>query len=117
MGFDPMMQVIHQADVVQAITQALEPGVRGIFNLRGPGELPLSRILRVLGRRPRAVPAPMAQATLRRMWRYHLTTFPYPQLDHIRYVCMVDDTRARDTLGYRPAHDIRETILSVDSDA
>ena len=35
-----------------------------------------------------------------------------PEIDHIRYVCMVDDRRARDVLGYQPAHDIAETIIS-----
>ena len=44
MGFDPMVQVIHQDDVVSAIEKALRPGVRGIFNLAGPQPLPLSRL-------------------------------------------------------------------------
>ncbi|MBW2465223.1 MAG: NAD-dependent epimerase, partial [Deltaproteobacteria bacterium] len=94
----------------------LVPGVRGIFNLRGPGELPLSRVLRMLGRRPRPVPGPIAESVLDRMWRYRLTSFPSPELDHIRYVCMVDDTRAREQLGFAPRHDMRETICAVDSD-
>ena len=59
MGFDPMIQVIHERDVVSAIIKAVEPGVRGIFNLRGPGEAPLSRIFRILDRRPRSVPGPI----------------------------------------------------------
>src|SRR6185436_8893564 len=33
MGFDPMMQAVHQEDVVSAIARALEPGVRGLYNL------------------------------------------------------------------------------------
>ena len=37
MGFDPMMQVVHEKDVVRAIQLALRPGVRGIYNIRGPG--------------------------------------------------------------------------------
>src|SRR3984885_10582246 len=35
MGFDPMAQVIQQADVVQAIELALMPGIRGIYNVAG----------------------------------------------------------------------------------
>ena len=61
MGFDPMMQMVHEKDVVRAIRLALKPGVRGIFNLRGPGELPLSRIVRAAGRRPRWIPSPVAR--------------------------------------------------------
>ncbi len=116
MGFDPMVQVIHERDVVGAIIKALEPGVKGIFNLRGPGEAPLSRIFRMLGRTPRAVPSGLAKSALERMWRYRLTSFPSPELDHIRYVCMVDDRRARETLGFAPSYDLKETVASVVAD-
>lgn len=115
MGFDPMVQVIHERDVVQAMHLALQPGVRGIFNLRGPGEVPMSHILRILGRRPRPVPATMARPVLQRMWRYRMTSFPTPELDHIRYVCMVDDTRAREILGFRPQFGLEETVRAIES--
>lgn len=116
LGFDPMVQVIHEADVVDAIMRALEPGARGIFNLKGPGELPLSRILEHLGRRPMPVPATFAKAVLDRLWKYRVTSFPPPELDHIRYICMVDDERARTVLGYQPQHGVDETLEAVVSD-
>src|SRR5580692_901747 len=50
MGFDPMAQVIQQADVVRALDLALRPGVRGIFNLAGPEPVPLSRLVKILDR-------------------------------------------------------------------
>ncbi|MGE0789643.1 MAG: SDR family oxidoreductase [Sandaracinaceae bacterium] len=117
MGFDPMIQVIHEKDVVKAITLALEPGVRGIFNLKGPGELPMSRIFRILGKRPQAVPAPVMKPVLDRMWRYRITSFPTPELDHIRYVCMVDDSRAREILGFSPRFGLEETVRAVETEA
>jgi UDP-glucose 4-epimerase len=116
LGFDPMVQVVHERDVVRAIIMALRPGVRGIFNLKGPGELPLSRIFSMLGKKPMPVPSFMANAALDRMWRYRLTSFPPPELDHIRYVCMVDDSRARDQLGYHPKYSIEETLRAVVSE-
>ena len=58
LGFDPMVQVIHELDVVESIVRALTPGVRGIFNVVGPGEVPLSTILRELEQADRADPAP-----------------------------------------------------------
>ncbi len=115
LGFDPMVQVVHERDVVEALVLALRPGVRGVFNLRGPGELPLSKLLRLLGRKPRPVPTAVARAALERMWRYRLTSFPPPELDHIRFQCMVDDTRAREELGYRPRFGIEETARAVEA--
>ncbi|HVR20843.1 MAG TPA: NAD-dependent epimerase/dehydratase family protein, partial [Polyangiaceae bacterium] len=51
LGFDPMVQAVHQDDVVTALLLALAPGRRGIFNLAGPPPLALSRALGLLGRR------------------------------------------------------------------
>ena len=115
MGFDPMMQVIHEKDVVRAIERALQPGVRGILNIRGPGELPLSKILERLQRRPRVIPATVARVALDRMWKVRLSSFPSSELDHLRFVCMLDDTRARETLGWAPRYDLEATLRSVKS--
>lgn len=114
MGFDPMTQVIHQSDVVGAIELALRPGIRGIFNVAGPDPVPLSRLIRILGRQRLAMPYSLARAALKRMWSLRLTTFPPPELDHIRYVCMVDDRRARQVLGFTPKKTLDETVRSVD---
>jgi UDP-glucose 4-epimerase len=115
LGFDPMVQVVHEEDVVDAIMAALQPGVRGIFNVVGPGEVPLSTILKELGKPTIPIPHPLAKPFLSALWRGKLTSFPVPELDHIRFVCMVDGTRARDQLGYRPRHTLKETIRAVDS--
>jgi UDP-glucose 4-epimerase len=117
MGFDPMVQLIHERDVVSAMILALQPGVRGIFNLKGPGEVPMSRVFKLLGKRPRPVPATLAHAVVERMWRYRMTSFPTPELDHIRYVCMVDDTRAREVLGFTPHYSLDDTVRAVESEA
>jgi UDP-glucose 4-epimerase len=114
MGFDPMTQIVHQADVVHAIELALRPGIRGIFNVAGPEPVPLSRLVKILGRKRISVPYSLARPALHRLWSLRLTTFPPPELDHIRYVCMVDDRRARQVLGYAPRMRLEETVLSVD---
>jgi UDP-glucose 4-epimerase len=113
MGFDPMMQLVHEKDVVRAIELALRPGVRGIFNIRGPGEMPLSHLIRKAGGRPRLVPSPLAKVALDQLWKLRLSNFPSQELDHLRYVCMVDDSRARTELGYEPAHSIDRVLRDV----
>jgi UDP-glucose 4-epimerase len=45
-----------------------------------------------------------------------MTSFPAPELDFVRYVCMVDDQRAREVLGYEPAFDIDQTLNAVDEE-
>lgn len=117
LGFDPMMQVVHERDVVSALELALRPGVRGIFNLRGPAEAPLSTLLGMLGKKPMRIPSALANLTLERLWKYRLTSFPAPELDYLKYVCMVDDTRAREVLGYCPQHSLEQTVRAVEEDS
>lgn len=116
MGFDPMIQVVHQDDVVQAILLALRPGVRGIFNIAGPPPIALSTALRTLGRAVVPLPHPIARGAIDRLFRWRMTSFPAPELDFIRYVCMVDDSRARAVLGYAPRFDLQRTLAAVDEE-
>ena len=116
LGFDPMMQVVHQRDVLSAIELSLVPGVRGIFNIAGPEPLALSRAIALLGRRVLAVPHSVAKAAVKNLFRFRLTSFPAPELDFIRYVCMVDDTKARSSLNYAPAHGLEATLRAVDEE-
>lgn len=116
LGFDPMMQVVHQDDVVRAIRLALRPGARGIFNIAGPPPVALSRALKLLGRTTLPVPHALARTGVDRLWRLHMTSFPAPELDFIRYVCMVEDARARQVLGYAPKFDLQTTLEAVDEE-
>ncbi|MCA9622534.1 MAG: NAD-dependent epimerase/dehydratase family protein [Myxococcales bacterium] len=117
MGFDPMVQVVHQEDVSHALMLALSAGVKGVFNIAGPPPAAVSRIIELAGRARLPVPHFLLRAALKQMWSVHATSFPDPELDFIRYVCMVDDTRAREQLGYRPQHDLRSTVRAVDDPA
>jgi UDP-glucose 4-epimerase len=116
LGFDPMIQVVHQRDVLSAIDLALAPGVRGIFNIGGPEPVALSKAIAVLERRIVAVPHSLAKAAVKNLFRFRLTSFPAPELDFIRYVCMVDDTKARSELGYAPEHGVEATLRAVDEE-
>ncbi len=113
LGFDPMVQVIHELDVAEAIVCALKPGVRGIFNIAGPGEVPLSVIVRELAKPTLPIPHPIAKPLWRAAWRLGMNSFPVDEFDFIRYVCMVDGSRAARDLGFRARHSLRETIRAV----
>src|SRR3954466_10645757 len=112
-GFDPMVQLIHQEDVARAVALALKSGVRGVYNVVGPGELPLSAALRELGRTPVPVPHLIARPLLDKLFQYRLAGFPSAELDHLQFLCTVDGSRAERELGFRPAYTLRQTIRSV----
>jgi UDP-glucose 4-epimerase len=113
LGFDPMMQLIHEEDVCRALALALRPGVRGVYNVAGPGEVPLSVVLGELGRRPVPVPHLIVRSLARRAYDARLINFPPEQVDHLQYLCAVDGSRAARDLGYAPRYTLRDTIRSV----
>lgn len=116
LGFDPMVQVVHQQDVVQALVLALKPGIRGAFNIAGPPPVPLAQALKLLKRATVGVPHGLAKVTIDGLFKAKMSNFPAPELDFIRYVCMVDDQLARETLGYRHKFDLVQTLQAVDAE-
>ncbi|RPH65575.1 MAG: SDR family oxidoreductase [Myxococcaceae bacterium] len=115
-GFDPMLQLIHQEDAARAMVEALKPGLKGVYNVVGPGEVPLSAVLRELGRTPIPVPHPIARPLLGTLFRYRLANFPPPELDHIQFLCMVDGSRWTQDVGWVPQHSMKDSIRSVDGE-
>lgn len=113
LGFDPMLQLLHEEDLCRAVALALRPGVRGIYNVVGPGELPLSAILRELGRAPIPVPHFLLRPMLRWLADERGSVFPPEEVDHLQYACTVDGSRAVKELGWAPSKTLRETIRSV----
>ncbi|ADO70512.1 SDR family oxidoreductase [Stigmatella aurantiaca] len=112
-GFDPMVQLIHMEDVARAMVEALRPEPKGVYNVVGPGEVPLSSVLRELGHVSIPVPHPIARPVLSMLFKYRLANFPPPELDHIQFLCNVDGSRWRKELGWKPHHSMRDTIRSV----
>jgi len=112
-GFDPMVQLIHVEDAARALVDALRPEIRGIYNVVGPGEVPLSAIFRELGRTVLPIPHPVARGLLGALFKYRLANFPPPELDHIQFLCAVDGTRWAKDIGWKPSYSMRETIRSV----
>jgi UDP-glucose 4-epimerase len=113
MGFDPMVQVMSPEDLIHAIRLALKPGVRGVFNLAGASPAPLSEIIRRLGHRNWPVPEPMARMAIAMASGVGMTRVPTAELDYLKYVCMVDDSRAREELRYQPLTTLDQTLTPL----
>src|SRR5260221_3801553 len=111
-GFDPMVQLIHEEDVARALALTLKAGVRGVYNVVGPGELPLSSVLRELDRTPIPIPHLIARPLLEKLFQYRLAGLPSAELDHLQFLCPVDASRAERQLGFRPSDTLRQTIRS-----
>ncbi|MDQ3952856.1 MAG: NAD-dependent epimerase/dehydratase family protein [Actinomycetota bacterium] len=102
LGFDPRLQLLHEADAVEALaTSALGEG-RGIFNIAGDGVVYLSKAIRMLDRVELPLLLPMARTTAGVLRRCGLVDFPTDQLKVIVYGRVVATRRAREALGFEP---------------
>ncbi|MCA9773010.1 MAG: SDR family oxidoreductase [Myxococcales bacterium] len=115
MGFDPLLQLIHEDDVIHALALAGQPGAHGIYNIVGPGLVPLSVILRELGARHYSVPGPLLRTMIRRLWKRRLFPIAPAELNFLQFVCNVDGARAAKDLGFKPHYSLQETIRSLRS--
>jgi len=110
LGFDPMMQLIHENEVVRALVAAMSPGRRGIYNIAGPTAVPLSTIVSYLGKPTIPLPHFLLRQLAQKAWNLGLAYVPPPELDFLRYPCLVDDARAREDLQFKPKLSLKQTL-------
>jgi UDP-glucose 4-epimerase len=109
-GFDPIYQIIHEVDMARAVSAALQPGLRGIFNVTGPGEVPLH----VLVERSGGLRVPLPEGLLRRLrGRLGFPRLPEGAVQFLKYPCTVDGRRFREATGFEPQCDLTAIIESV----
>ncbi len=110
LGYDPMIQLVHASDVSRAIELSLKPNIRGIFNIVGNSQAPLSRLIKKLNTPSYGVPEFVLRALMRSAFRYRLSSFPPGELDHLKYTCLIDGSLAAKELKYEPKVNL-STIL------
>ena len=92
---------------------ALEKKARGIFNLAGPGAVPLKRALKEMGRQRLSIPDPLAHLLIRTLFNLNIYEFPSGAIDFIKYPCTVSDLRFRSATGFRPRHTLAEIFATM----
>ncbi len=112
LGHDPLMQFLHEDDAVRALEVAVIKRVGGVFNVAPPGALPLSSILRLLGRTALPLPGVVARAGMGALWSILGFGTPPSWLDYLRYVWVADGSRAARELGFEYHHSSREAVLA-----
>ncbi|HEY8038388.1 MAG TPA: NAD-dependent epimerase/dehydratase family protein [Polyangiaceae bacterium] len=111
MGFDPLVQFLHEVDAIAALHLALLRDVPGTFNIVGDGVLPLSTVIKLAGRVAIPIPHPVARTVAALGWVAQLVEAPPSFLKYLRFLCVADGQRAREALGFTPAYTSREALL------
>jgi len=110
MGFDPLLQLVHEDDVVSAFALAVAEDFPGAFNIAGDGVLPYTTVLAMLGRVPLPMPTFLAWPVSQALWMTQIFDSPPNFLDYLRFLCVADGRKARDGMGFQPRHDIQSTL-------
>jgi UDP-glucose 4-epimerase len=115
LGFDPMMQVIHESDVVAALVHAVYTDATGPFNIAAEDALPLNKLRGLAGKPPMAVFHPFAYWSLDLLSSRIYRGRHYPPLDpdYLRYPCIGDLTRMRQELGFRPHYRAEDALREL----
>jgi UDP-glucose 4-epimerase len=111
LGYDPLLQLVHEEDCHRAVETALLEGRPGVYNIVGRGVLPLSTLLRTAGKRPLPIPA----ALLYRIRAYpsEVQTGDPPAgfYDYLRYLWVADGERGFAAFG-EPEYTTLEAWMS-----
>jgi UDP-glucose 4-epimerase len=112
MGFDPLVQLLHPDDALDATAAALERPVAGAFNIVPRAAIPLRSALHLGAKVPVPVPHPLAYMLSDALWAAGLAEAPGAFLDYVRYLFVADGARAEREFGFRPRYSSREALLA-----
>jgi UDP-glucose 4-epimerase len=102
LGFDPLYQFMHEEDVALAISKAIEARPRGVFNVAGPQPVPLSLLIKTVGRSGFPVPEGVLRLL---MGRFGLPKIPAAAVTHLKFPVVIDDRSFRGATGYQHGFD------------
>jgi UDP-glucose 4-epimerase len=113
LGFDPLVQVLNEEDLLRAVLQSLVLEARGPFNLAASGVLPISTLLRIAGKTPFPVPHPILYSF---SWFTSLQAIGDPPsafYDFLRFGWTIDTRRAQELLQFQPLYTTKEAWMSM----
>jgi UDP-glucose 4-epimerase len=110
---DLRFQAVHSLDVGEAYRLAAVGSARGPFNLAAEPVLDTERLAAILGASPLPVPTRLVRRATEWSWRLRLQPTPPGWLDMALNVPLLDTTRAREELGWRPSYSSEQALLEL----
>ncbi|MCC7441615.1 MAG: NAD-dependent epimerase/dehydratase family protein [Bdellovibrionales bacterium] len=113
MGYDPMLQFIHEEDIARALLLCLRGDKSGIYNVAGEGAIPYSKAIELAGSTAVPVPQPLISAALDIWNRLRPTPFPKHLVNYFKYPVVVSDEAFRRDFGYEPRVTTTNAVKSI----
>ena len=112
LGYDPLMQFVHEDDVVDAFERALLGSFPGVTNVVGRGVLPLSTLLRLGGRRNLPLPSTLLYRVASARSQAQTGDPPAGFYDYLRYLWVADGRKGWESFG-DPVYSTQEAWISL----
>lgn len=112
MGFDPLMQVIHANDVIDALVFAIMNDAPGVYNVAAEGVFPSRRLMTLAAKMPVPVFHVFAYLGSDIMGSFGAPVGRYAPIewDYLRYPWVGDLTKMREELGFVPRYTAEEAL-------
>lgn len=111
LGYDPLMQFIHEKDASTALKKVVFENHVGIFNIVGQGVIPLSYALREAGKIRIPVAPFLAYPMIQALWNLHLASVPGKLLDYFRYLWVADGQKAKREMNFEASLNSKDAFL------
>lgn len=112
LGFDPLLQFVHEDDVTAAMKKLIDEDHPGIFNLAGDGVLPLSRVIEISGKYNLRLNQIGFKSLVQLLWYADISPAPASHVNFLRYLCIVDNTKIKNEVDFKPRYSTKEALLS-----
>ena len=113
MGYNPLMQFIHEEDVTEAVELALTKGIHGVFNVVGPGAVPLKVAAEAAGTATVPIPESVARVLFAALFSAGLYHTPPGAMDFLKYPCTLSGKAFEEATGFKPHYQLKEIFDSV----
>jgi UDP-glucose 4-epimerase len=107
-------QLVHHDDVAQALVASITGrGEPGIYNLAADGTIHVSDLASALGWYSVPIPNLAVEVTAEVIGRIPFAPAELSWINALRVPVLMDTSKAREKLGWQPAHDTRETLAET----
>jgi len=111
LGYDPLLQFIHEEDLLRCFEKATLEAHTGVFNVVGRGVLPLSTLLALAGKRSLPLPGPLLHRLANYPSQSQTGDLPAGFFDYLRYLWVADGERGWHAFG-APLYSTKEAWIS-----
>jgi UDP-glucose 4-epimerase len=112
LGYDPLMQLLHPDDALDAVDAVLAKGPSGVVNVVPRGTISLLTALHLSDKLTVAIPHPVAYPVAELWWGTGVGEAPGGFIDYARFLFVADGEKARRELGFEARGTSRDALMA-----